>query len=275
MRILTSALVLLVSSAALAASPAKSPPQAPPQADAQETKLTAPADPRLKILDAMAAELERNQTQLKVNSHEPPYFVSYQVKDYETIDLDARYGALFNDARHRDRKIYADVRVGSYDFDNSMEEGYDYSFSTKGQSFIPRKDAPLDDDPVALRTALWLISDEKYKTALYNYLKKKGENVYTVEDPKRAPSFSREKPSVFVQPPLSLSFERDRWVKLARELSARFKEHPQFFDSDVHITAEKVTRYFVSSEGSRIVTEDLMYGFHIQAVTRADDGQLL
>ena len=113
MRILTSALVLLVSSAALAASPAKPSPQAPPQADAQETKLTAPADPRLKILDAMAAELERNQTQLKVNSHEPPYFVSYQVKDYETIDLDARYGALFNDARHRDRKIYADVRVGS------------------------------------------------------------------------------------------------------------------------------------------------------------------
>ncbi len=270
----TSALVLLVSSASFAAAPATAPaPQ--PRADARETKISAPADSRLKILDAMAAELERNQSQLKLNSHEAPYFISYQIKDYENYDIDARYGAIFNDAHHRDRKIFADVRVGSYDFDNSMDEGMDFSFSTKGQSFIPRKDAPLDDDPVALRTSLWLITDEKYKTALYNYLKKKGENVYTVEDPKRSPSFSREKPSNFIQPPVNFTFDKERWTKLARELSTRFRDYPQFFDSDVHITAEKVTRYFVSSEGSRIATEDLMYGFHIQAVTRADDGQLL
>ena len=55
-----------------------------------------------------------------------------------------------------------------------------------------RRARPLDDSPGALRTALWLVTDEKYKAALFNYLKKKGEDVYVVEDPRRPPSFSKE-----------------------------------------------------------------------------------
>ena len=43
----------------------------------------------------------------------------------------------------------------------------------------------------------------------------------------------------------------------------------------MRVTADKVTRLFVSSEGSRIVTEETMYGLHVTAVTRAEDGQLL
>jgi predicted Zn-dependent protease len=43
----------------------------------------------------------------------------------------------------------------------------------------------------------------------------------------------------------------------------------------VRVTADKTVRYFVSSEGSRILTEQTLYGVHVMAVTRADDGQLL
>src|SRR5262249_25028737 len=49
----------------------------------------------------------------------------------------------------------------------------------------------------------------------------------------------------------------------------------QLFDSDVRVTADKTVRYFTSSEGSRILTEQTLYGVHVMAVTRADDGQLL
>jgi predicted Zn-dependent protease len=128
---------------------------------------------------------------------------------------------------------------------------------------------------VALRTSLWLLTDEKYKSALAQFLKKKGEDVYAVEDPKRPPSFSREKPNTYVQAPVAFPFDRERWRKVARELSNRFNAHPELFDSDVRITADKVMRAFVSSEGSRIVTEETLYGLHVTAVTRADDGQLL
>ncbi len=157
-------------------------------------------DPRLSILDAMSEELERNRTRLKLGENAPPYFISYAVKDLTQSYVAARYGALFDDWTNRDRRVFADVRVGSYELDNSINEELDFNFSLKGTSYTTRKEAPLDDDLTALRTALWLITDEKYKGGLFNLLKKKGEAVYVVEDPKKPPSFSREQPSTYVGP---------------------------------------------------------------------------
>ncbi|MFL5348189.1 MAG: TldD/PmbA family protein [Hyalangium sp.] len=234
-----------------------------------------PADPRQGLLDAMASELARNHQQLQLKGHEPPYFMSYQLKDYDQFHITARYGAIFTDAVSRDRRLAVDVRVGSYEFDSSVPEEMDFLISTKGTSYYARTDGPLDDSPMALRTALWLLTDEKYKSALTQFLKKKGEDVYTVEDPKRPPSFSKEKPNTYVQEPVAFPFDREHWRQVARNVSARFNSHPELFDSDVHVTADKVKRLFVSTEGSRIVTEETLYGVHVTAVTRADDGQLL
>jgi len=64
-------------------------------------------------------------------------------------------------------------------------------------------------------------------------------------------------------------------MALVRKVSARFNEAGKIFDTDVRVTADKEVRYFVNSEGSRILTEQTFYGVHIYAVTRADDGQLL
>ncbi|MGO9766673.1 MAG: TldD/PmbA family protein [Myxococcaceae bacterium] len=254
---LGTAFALLVSLASPAAAPSSS------------------GDPRLRLLDAMAGELERNQARLKLGENPAPYFLSYTVKDLEQRWVAGRYGALFDDESLRDRRVYVDVRVGSHDFDSSVSEDMDFNFSLKGTSYTARKEAPLDDDPAALRAALWIITDERYKASLFNYLKKKGENVYVVEDPKRPPAFSRERPNVFIQPPARFPFDRAHWTQTVRTVSARFNSDPRIFDADVRVTADKQVRYFVSSEGSRILTEETLYGVHVFALTRADDGQLL
>jgi TldD protein len=239
------------------------------------TATPASVDPRLSILDAMKEELERNRTRLKLGENPPPYFISYSVKDLTQSYVAARYGALFDDSTNRDRRVFADVRVGSHEIDNSVNEEFDFNFSLKGTSYTTRKEAPLDDDLTALRTALWLITDEKYKGGLFNLLKKKGEAVYVVDDPKKPPSFSREQPNSYIGPPTTYTFDRTRWMALVRKVSARFNEAGKIFDTDVRVTADKEVRYFVNSEGSRILTEQTFYGVHIYAVTRADDGQLL
>ncbi|MBS1151345.1 MAG: TldD/PmbA family protein [Myxococcaceae bacterium] len=234
-----------------------------------------PPDVRQDLLDAMVVELERNRVQLKLNEDKPPYFVSYQLKDFDQTEISARYGALFVDQQWHDRKLFVDVRVGNYGYDSSISDDMDFSFSMKGNSYITRKNAPAEDHPLALRTALWLITDEKYKGALFNFLKKKGEDVYTVEDPKRPPSFSKETAVVHLGDKVPFAFSSDRWRKLARELSSQVAANKEIFDSEVRFTADKVVRYFVSTEGTRIVTEETMFGFHVAGFTRADDGQLL
>nr|WP_228530558.1 MULTISPECIES: TldD/PmbA family protein [Myxococcaceae] len=270
-------LALLSLSLPLAGAAAAAPaPAAASTEPVTEPVTVAARDPRVALLDAMATELARNQQQLRLQSHEPPYFLSYQLKDYDEYQVAARFGALFEDDGSRQRKLYVDARVGSYDFDSSVAENeFEMNFSTKGQSYMARNDAPLDDSPLALRTALWLATDSKYKSALFQFLKKKGDSVYTVDDPKRPPSFSKEQPHQFVEPAKPFSFARERWVQLARATSARFNAHPEIFDSEVRITADKVVRTFVSSEGARLITESTLYGVHISALTRAPDGQLL
>jgi TldD protein len=234
-----------------------------------------PADPRQDLLDAMVEELGRSQSKLKMGDSQPPYFLSYQLKDYETAELEGHYGAIFRDATFHDRRLAVDARVGSYAYDSSVGDDLDFNFSLKGSSYVTRKAAPLDDYGPALKQALWLATDEKYKSALFNFLKKKGEDVYTVEDPKRPPSFSKEQPNVFLGPKVAFSFQRERWLKLCRELSATVNKNGLVFDSEVKVTGDKVTRLMVNTEGTRIVTEDTLYGVHVTAVTRAEDGQLL
>ena len=233
-----------------------------------------PVDPRQDLLDAMVAEINRNQSELKLRENQGPYFIAYQLKDYDSREVTARYGAIFQDATARDRKIQVDVRVGGYAFDSSVGDDLDL-YSLKGTSYLARKSAPLDDSPAALRTALWLVTDEKYKAALFNFLKKRGDEVYAVEDPRRPPSFSKESPEVMPGARAPFSFARDRWAAFAREVSARLAAEKMFFDSDVRITGDKIVRYFVTTEGTRLATEDTLYAVHVQAYTRADDGQLL
>lgn len=232
-------------------------------------------DARAELLDAMAQELDRNQAELKLKENRGPYFISYQLKDYDQREIVARYGALFQDATARDRQVFVDVRVGDYVFDSSIEDEFDFSTSLKGASYITRKSAPIDDSAQALRTALWLVTDEKYKTALFNYLKKKGEAVYVVDDPKRPPSFSKETPVRLLGARAALEFAHDQWAAFARETSSRLAKEPAFFDSEVRVTADKIVRYLVTTEGTRLITEHTLYGVHVSAVTRADDGQLL
>jgi predicted Zn-dependent protease len=234
-----------------------------------------PPDPRHDALDAMVLELNRNREKLKLNENKAPYFISYQLKDFDQREISSKYGALFEDATARTRQLSVDVRVGSYEFDSSVSDEMDFSFSTKGTSYITRKLGPLDESPAALRTALWLITDEKYKAALFNYLKKKGDDVYTVEDPKKPAAFSKEEAQGSLGARVVFSFDHERWAAMAREVSATLAGNTAFFDSEVRVTGDRIIRSFVSTEGTRIVTEETLYGFHAQAYTRADDGQLL
>jgi predicted Zn-dependent protease len=234
-----------------------------------------PPDARQDVLDALVLELERSQQRLKLKENASPYFISYQLKDFHSRQLEARYGALFGDRDEHDRKVAVDLRVGSYSFDSAVDDEYDFSMSMKGNSYVAHKNGPIEDDPRALRTTLWLVTDEKYKLALFNFLKRKGEEVYAVEDPKRPPAFTQEKPVVHLGERLPDQFDRPRWAALSKAISAQLAAVPELFDSEVRITGDHVQRYFVSTEGTRIVTEQTLFGVHLSAFTRAADGQLL
>ncbi len=236
---------------------------------------TAAADSRIDVLSAMTAELSRSADRLRLKGFEAPYFLSYQVKDLTRHEITGRYGAVFDDDARHDRTLYVDVRVGSYEFDSSGTDDTALVLGGEGPSWYAPKEAPLDGDTTALRNSLWLATDEKYKEALSAYFKKKSREIYRAAEDERAPSFSREVPARHVDPAQPFSFEASRWKEVVRSATALFRDHPDVFDSSVKVVAERQVRWFASTEGSALVTEQSIYGVHVQAVARAPDGQLL
>ena len=235
-------------------------------------------DERRLALGAMKAELKRSMEKLRLDGHDAPYFISYQLKDTRSHGIVARYGALFDKRSQREAKLAVDVRVGSYEHDSSEgnEEIPFFLGGDQGPTYLAQTDAPQSPDPEALHNALWLLTDEKYKAALSNFLKRKAQGVYAAESEEEAGvSFTREKPVVFVQEPVDFPFDEARWTREARALSDVFRDYPEIFDSEVRVTADKLIRIQTNSEGTELITEETLYAVHVQAVTRATDGQLL
>src|SRR5579871_748924 len=84
--------------------------------------LAADEDGRPRVLAAMRDELSRSMARLQLADYEKPYFIAYTVRDYDGFELSGRLGALFTDERRRNRHAFVEVRVGSYQLDNSGSE---------------------------------------------------------------------------------------------------------------------------------------------------------
>lgn len=225
------------------------------------------------VLDAMAQELKRNQDTLRLEDYPPPYFIGYQLKEDQVERVVARDGSLVTREQTRNRGLFVEVRVGGYELDNTDDkagQGYDELVLYQAPT-----DAPLDDHPDALRQALWLLTDQRYKEALAAYLRVKGMKVYRAEDEDDQSSYTREEPVRYIQQPPVMDFDIARWEDVARRVSAEITASGIPFDSSVEIDARRGTRWQVNTEGTSLLTGDVIYGIHVNAMARAPDGMVL
>jgi predicted Zn-dependent protease len=235
----------------------------------------ADGDPRTAVLSAMRDELSRSMARLRLTDYEKPYFVGYAVRDYDSHALASRAGALYEDTHTHGRHAYVEIRVGDYQLDNS---GSDHELEIDLDdldAYTPSTDAPLDDDPQALRGTLWLLTDARYKHALAAYAKKRGRRATEVPEDDNLPSFSRETAVKAVEPSLTMQFDHGALAVRARRASALFKQYPEILDGEVKIAADRVVRYLVTSEGAEVISERVIYSALLTAQTRAKDGMLL
>ena len=93
------------------------------------------------------------------------------------------------------------VRVGDYKTDSS---------GGRGDGALEL--AALDDDPIALRSALWTATDQAYKSALAAYAQKQAA-LKQVQTPPQADDFSHEKPLISLAAPLTLTIDEDDWAR--------------------------------------------------------------
>jgi predicted Zn-dependent protease len=223
------------------------------------------ADPVL--LRTMQQELDRAMSSLG-KADPAPYFISYAVNEESGTIIMGSQGALVANIKRHERNADILVRVGSRDLDNTHGENRFNAITTSA--------LPLDDKPDAIARVLWLNTDRMYKKAAQGYLEVKTNTKVNADEEDSSPDFSVEKPQVFTgKGGPSPKFDQHEWEERIRRYSAIFSKYPDIENSTVVLLVQDSTRYFVSSEGSRLVDSKPLIRVLALGNTRSADGMEL
>lgn len=238
-----------------------------PASAQQPSRADAEKDP---VLKAMLAELDRSMSQLELKGFAKPFFIQYRIEDVDDFETKAEYGASQGASRRHQRVARVTVRVGDYKTDSSGGRG-DGSLELAG----------LDDDPIALRSALWTATDQAYKAALAAYAQKQAE-LKQVQTPPQADDLSHEKPLVWLAEPVRLEVDEHAWGDRVARASGLYRSdasvsvdqaHVQYSTATFH--ARATTTWLANSEETIVRKTATEYEETFGVGTQAEDGMRL
>jgi predicted Zn-dependent protease len=233
-----------------------------PQAAAAATQAT--ASPTIATLQQ---ELDREMGTL-TKADPPAYFMSYTVTESNRAAVSGSNGALLSSNQSQSRWLEAQVRVGSYDLDNTRR----VAGGGGGQGGYGEP-IPVEDDAGVLRRAMWRQTENEYRAAADSLIKiqtSRDVQVQTAEG--AAPDFSREKPNVSYGRVATLSIDRKPWEAKTRTYTSFFRASPAILNSIVTFTAQAVNQYQVNSEGTKLQFGNLHYRLELFIQGKAPDG---
>ncbi len=219
---------------------------------------------------AMKDELDRSMKKLICNDCQAPFYISYSIEDVKTFFTTASLGALSNASERNFRSWSNRVMVGDYQLN-------DENFTDATRTKPPRDgdlELPLDNDYYGIRRALWMMTNNTYKSAAENYKNK----LASLND-KNLSKKDLQIPDFCTVPVVKMSIKDNKYVwnkeylqSLVKEVSSVFKDYPDIFYSEVAAFQLHANIYFYSSEDCQIKTPiDVVY-ILISALSQADDG---
>ena len=234
----------------------------------QSTTLSISADEIL--LKAMSDELARSKQLAVVAGSDAPYFFSYMLTDAETLRISASMGAVVNVSRNRFRSPSTEVRVGSYDFDNT---GHVFSGIYSGSRYDGNW--PLDDDYSNFRSELWLSTDRAFKAAVESMARKRASMNNSNASAESLPDFSKVAPVVSIGKVVRPKVDDLEWTARTSRLAAVFNGTKEVLSSAVELQLIQGPTTLMNSEGTAVRYNDDMYWVYAKAEGQAPDGMLL
>jgi len=228
------------------------------------------------ILAGMHKELDRSYAKLKNAGAAPLYYLGYRFYDTQSLNLSAEYGALKSesDIDHK-RILNVDARVGSPHLDNTHAVSEATEYMLQAARSITPAFYPLEDNESALRTALWIRTNNAFKNSQKRYETIKSNQDLQAAETDKADDLSAEKPHRFAHTSDHFLKDVPEWKNRLRRLSKIYCEYPHILNSHVDLSVTKVRRYLVTTEGTQIEDEQLHYSLSTTADTLADDGMKL
>ncbi len=211
---------------------------------------TRPDSPVQPILDVMAQELARSMENLGQASPVPLYHLCYSVTELGTSRLAVTNGGQEAPVAYRKRFLDVDLRVGGEKLDNTHEiRGGGRTDNRLRRRLVA---FPLDDDPAALRAALWNETEYQYRQGQERFAKVLANRQVKVEEQDLSADFTAAETfqySKSVRPTLLDVAARSAVLK---EVGEYFSRHSFVQLSRVQLLVTDQTTYMVSSDGARL-----------------------
>ncbi len=220
------------------------------------------------FLEAMAAELSRSM-QLKI-AGEAPYFIEYSVEDGINLTCSSSLGGLIHSSVSPYRIPRVQLRVGSYEFDNS-------NAVFTGQVRSARFDSgrwPLEYNRQQIQQDLWLATDRAYKSAVQEFTLKKSA-LQNVKLSEKLNDFAKQAKVTKILPPAKPKPDEKKWNDVARRLSQVFAAYPKILESRVDVEDSSSTFYLSNTEGSVVRVPETVVSIRARAEGYAADGAIV
>jgi len=223
------------------------------------------------VRQALEQEMKRVFGLLQQKGDPAPYFISYSVRENESIEIEASLGALRSSQKDHSRLLDIDVRVGDYNLDNTHQLRGQRGANTSSPFSYPVL-MPIDNDVDALRSVIWLETDRKYKAAVERFIQVKANRTIKVDEEDTSADMSRQKSETATLALASVDMNVANWEKKLKAFSAAFNKYPEVYEGTLSISANANNDYVVNSEGTSIQHGRASWRLSIYARTKADDG---
>ncbi len=226
------------------------------------------------VIQTMKSELAREQAAL-AGQPMPPYYMSYNVGDEQNVSMVASYGAITKSDSSRRRMLLVDLRVGDYSLDNTHQiRASNDMFARNGARAIP-----YEDNAGSLKLALWRATNESYNSATERLQQVRTNKTIKVTEEDTSGDFSKaDAANHYFEPEIEMaSYFRNRkeWEARLDRYSALFAGQKDIFEARTMLDASIVRKYFVSTEGGEIASNQLYVRVMVMATAKADDGMEL
>lgn len=201
-----------------------------------------------RLADLMLDEAKRALRSIKTPGHPRPYYVSYLVRDEESWDIKARFGALTHNDYRRRRPCFCDVRVGSFRYDHVQDGGLADS-SREDESFA-YSFLPFGHDADGVRHALWRLAETQYRESVEGLAQKKSQELTYLDRNRNFASFEKRPATSETKLARLEEVDTDYWRRFVEKSSALLRKFPSIKNSSVRFGVTRQTKIFVSTEGS-------------------------
>jgi predicted Zn-dependent protease len=226
------------------------------------------------VLQALQQEMKRVFVVLKQKGDPAPYFINYSVQETSSVDIEASLGALRSSNSDHSRLLDVDVRVGDYQLDSTHQIRGPRGTNT-GPNFTYPVLMPVDDDVDALRSVIWLETDQKYIAAVERFIQVKANRAIKVDEEDTSADMSLESTQTSTLPLTSIKVDVTAWENKLKAYSALFKKYPEIYEGTVSLSANGDNKYLVNSEGTSVQHGTSSVRLSIYARTKAEDGMEL